>query len=86
MLECCSGGGLGRANDGPVHTGGGFVGEDHLGVDEPGRDQPVEVLLPAKGTGDAPNVGTPLGAVGRGEVVLSDDIGDPPGPTPGTSR
>ena len=51
-----------------------------LGVDEPGSGQSVEVLRPGQRTGDAPDVGAALGPVGRGEVVLGDDVGDPDPP------
>jgi len=63
-----------------VHAGGGFVGEDHLGVDEPGRDQPLEVLGPGQGTGDAADVGAAFGPVGWGEVVLGDTSETPTRP------
>ncbi len=63
--------GFGGPDDRPVHARGGFVGEGDLGVDEPGRSEPVEVLGPGQGTGDATDVGAALGPVGRGEVVLS---------------
>ena len=69
--------GFGGPDDRPVHAGCGFVGEHHLGVDEPGSGEAVEVLRPGQGAGHAPDVGAPLGAIGWGEVVLGNDARDP---------
>ena len=69
--------GLGGLDDGVVHAVGDLRGEAEVGVDEPGSGQPVEVLTPRQPAGDAADLAAALGPLGRGDVVLGDDVGDP---------
>jgi hypothetical protein len=52
------------------------VGEGHRSVGEAGLGQTVQVFGAGEGPGDAADVGAAFGAVGGGEVVLGDDVGD----------
>jgi len=60
-----------------VQALGHLVGEAHLGIDEPGRGETLEVLPARQRTGDASDEGPPLGAVRRRQVVLGHHVGDP---------
>jgi hypothetical protein len=59
-----------------VDAVGDLVGRGDLDAGEPGVGESVAVLGDGQGAGDAADVVAAFGAVGLGEVVLGDDVGD----------
>src|SRR5207344_614059 len=66
----------GRTNDRGVHTVGDLVRRADVDIGEAGRRKAVVVLGDGQSTGDAADIVASQSAVGRGEVVFGNDVGD----------